>query len=404
MKTMQNRIEQLTAQVLPEITEIRRSLHREPELSFREIKTSAFIKETLTRWGIPFKAPYVTTGLMAVIHGKGKDGKVIGLRADMDALPVTENTGLPFASVNDGVMHACGHDMHMSSLLGTLKILNELKNEFSGTVLGIFQPGEEKLPGGAGLMLEEGIFNEYKPEILLAQHVLPEMDAGTIGMRPGIYMASSDEIYLTVKGTGGHGALPEKIHDPVLMSAHILITLQQEINRRSPKGIPTVLSFGKVIANGAVNVIPNEVAIEGTFRTMDETWRNEAHEMIIRIAEGLANTMGGSCEINIMKGYPVLENNPKVTALAGDYARELLGPAKVEQLKIRMTAEDFAWFTQKYPSLMYRLGVRKPGAAKSFSLHTPDFVVDESALKTGISTMAWLAMRFLDRGLMLDQL
>lgn len=404
MTTQKNRIESLTAGILPEITEIRRRLHREPELSFHEVKTSAFIKETLTRWGIPFKAPYVTTGLMAVIQGKGREGKVIGLRADMDALPVTEATGLPFASANRGVMHACGHDMHMSSLLGTLKILNELKEEFTGTVLGIFQPGEEKLPGGAGLMLEEGIFSEYTPDILLAQHVLPELDAGTIGMRPGRYMASSDEVYLTVKGRGGHGAIPERINDPVLMTAHILITLQQEINRKAPKGIPTVLSFGKVLANGAVNVIPNEVSVEGTFRTMDENWRDEAHEMIIRLAEGISTTLGGSCEVNIMRGYPVLENNPRVTALAHDYATELLGSSHVVPLDIRMTAEDFAWFSRKYPSLMYRLGVRTPGTGKTFSLHAPDFEADETALKTGISTMTWLAMRFLDRGLMLDQL
>jgi len=404
MNTLKTRIEKLSAQILPEITEIRRKLHREPELSFRESNTSAFIKETLKKWGIPYKAPFVTTGLIAVINGNGKEGKVIGLRADMDALPIQEDTNLPFSSVNTGAMHACGHDIHMSSLLGTLKILNELKNELSGTVIGIFQPGEEKLPGGAKLMMEEGVFDEYKPDILLAQHVLPEMETGTIGLRPGRYMASSDEVYLTVKGKGGHGALPEKINDPVLMSSHILITLQQEINRKAPKGIPTVLSFGKVIANGAVNVIPNEVIIEGTFRTMDETWRNEAHETIIRIAEGISNTMGGSCEVNIMKGYPVLQNDPRVTELAHNYAVELLGKANVIDMDIRMTAEDFAWFSQKYPSMMYRLGVKKPGSEKTFALHTPDFIADESALKTGISTMSWLAMRFLDRGLMLDGL
>ncbi len=404
MNTLKTRIESLTQEILPEITEIRRTLHREPELSFHEIKTSELIKDTLTSWGIPFKAPYVTTGLVAVIKGNGKEGKTIGLRADMDALPVTENTGLSFSSVNKGVMHACGHDIHTSSLLGTVKVLNELKNEFSGTVLAVFQPGEEKLPGGAKLMLEEGIFDEIKPDILIAQHVLPEMETGTIGMRPGRYMASSDEIYLTVKGKGGHAALPEKADDPVLMSANILIALQQQISRKSPKGIPTVLSFGKVIANGAVNVIPDEVSIEGTFRTMDEKWRNEAHEMIIRIAEGIAASLGGNCEVNIMKGYPVLHNNEKVTALAHDYVTELLGNKNVIDLDIRMTAEDFAWFSQKYPSLLYRLGVKKPGTTKTYALHSPGFIADEAALKTGISTMSWLAVRFLDRGLMLDQL
>lgn len=292
-------------------------------------------------------------------------------------------------------MHACGHDVHMASLLGSIRILDQLKHLIEGEVLFVFQPGEEKIPGGAKLMLAEGIFEGQQPDLIIAQHVLPDMEAGHVGFKPGIYMASSDEIYITVKGKGGHGALPQNIIDPVLMSSHILITLQQEINRRSPSGIPTVISFGKVIANGAVNVIPNHVQLEGTFRTMNESWRKEAHRLINQIASGIASSMGGSCQIEIRSGYPVLHNHEQVTLASKMKAIELLGPGNVEDLDIRMTAEDFAWFAQSIPGMMYRLGVREPGAEKSYSLHTPDFEIDESALKTGISLLSYLSIELL---------
>jgi amidohydrolase len=292
-------------------------------------------------------------------------------------------------------MHAYGHDIHMACMLGAIRILNEMKEHIQGKVLFIFQPGEEQLPGGAKLMLEEGLFKKITPDMIIAQHVLPEMEAGTVGFRSGAYMASSDEVYVTVKGKGGHAALPEHINDPILMASHILITLQQEINRKSPKSVPTVLSFGKVTANGAMNVIPDEVRLEGTFRTMDETWRKKAHGLIGQITAGIANAMGGTVDLEIRPGYPALRNDPDLTTKARDLAVELHGKEKVTDMDIRMTAEDFAWYSLRYPSMMYRLGVKSPDSDEVAPLHSGKFVADERALRTGMSTLAWLAIQLL---------
>jgi amidohydrolase len=283
----------------------------------------------------------------------------------------------------------------MASLLGTIRVLDHLREHIRGEVLFLFQPGEEKVPGGAKLMLEEGVFRDEEPDMIIAQHVMPDMDAGHVGFKPGIYMASSDEIYITVKGKGGHGALPQQINDPVLMASHILISLQQEINRKCPSDVPTVLSFGKVIADGAVNVIPDQVIMEGTFRAMDESWRKEAHRLIEQIAGGIASSMGGSCSVEVRHGYPVLHNHEKVTEAARGCAVDLLGKECVEEMEIRMTAEDFAWFTRSLPGMMYRLGVKAPGTDTSYPLHTPGFRVDESALKTGISLLSYLSIELL---------
>ena len=392
---LKEQIEQLlTDQLLIEMVKIRRHLHQFPELSFEEHKTSAYIRNVLDSWGVEYTFPIVKTGILARIKGE-KSGKRIALRTDMDALPISENSGLDFQSTHPGVMHACGHDVHITSLLGSIRLLNQMKHLIEGEVLFVFQPGEEKIPGGAKLMLEEGLFKDQPPDLIIAQHVLPDMEAGHVGFKPGIYMASSDEIYITVNGKGGHGALPRQINDPVLMASHILITLQQEINRKSPGNIPTVISFGKVEANGAVNVIPNQVYLEGTFRTMDESWRKEAHMLIRQISSGLASSMGGSCDVEIRSGYPVLHNHEKITLESKSKAIELLGADQVEDLEIRMTAEDFAWFAQSIPGMMYRLGVKEPGADQVFPLHTPEFRVDESALKTGISILACLTIELL---------
>jgi len=266
-----------------------------------------------------------------------------------------------------------------------------MEKNIPGLLLFIFQPGEEKLPGGAKLMMEEGLFSTYTPDYILAQHVLPEMETGNVGFRAGEYMASSDEIYITVNGKGGHGALPEKISDPILMASHILISLQQEINRKAPRGTPTVLSFGKVIANGATNVIPDKVYLEGTFRTMNETWRKDAHQVIKQIAEGIAGSMGGSVDLEIRHGYPVLKNDPGLTERAKKLAVELLGNEHVSDMSIRMTAEDFGWFSQEYPVVMYRLGVKNPSSGDIMALHTSRFSPDENALLTGMSLLAYLA-------------
>ena len=387
--------ELLTGALTDELVRIRRHLHRYPELSFEEQDTSAFIREKLDQWGIPYRHPVAGTGILAWIRG-GRSGKRIALRSDMDALPIAEQTGLPFSSTRPGVMHACGHDVHMASLLGAIRLLDLLKEKIRGEVLFVFQPGEERVPGGARTMLDEGVFDEKKPDMIIAQHVLPEMEAGHVGFKPGIYMASSDEIYLTVKGKGGHGAQPEKIHDPVLMASHILISLQQEINRKAPRGVPTVLSFGKVTADGAVNVIPDQVQLEGTFRTMNETWRKEAHRMIGQIASGIASGMGGSVDVEIRHGYPVLHNHEKLTSESKRLAAEFLGEDAVEEMEIRMTAEDFAWFAGVIPGMMYRLGVRTPASEEIFPLHTSGFRVDETALKTGSMLLSYLAVELLN--------
>ncbi|MEN8156210.1 MAG: M20 family metallopeptidase [Bacteroidota bacterium] len=379
---------------LEEMTAIRRHLHQHPELSFEEHNTSKYIRELLEGWGINFEFPFAGTGILATVKGAG-EGRRVAVRADMDALPVVEKSGVAFESTNPGVMHACGHDLHMASLLGAIRVLDQLKGHLNGEFLFLFQPGEEKVPGGAKLMLEEGIFKDRQPDLIIAQHVLPDMETGHVGFKEGPYMASSDEIYITVKGKGGHGALPQQIIDPVLMASHILISLQQEINRRSPSETPTVLSFGKVVADGAVNVIPDQVHMEGTLRTMNERWRKKAHDLIRQIASGIASGMGGSCQVEIRHGYPVLHNNEELTQMAREKASEFLGAEKVEDLEIRMTAEDFAWFAQTVPGMMYRLGVKEPGKAAVLPLHTAGFRVDESALKTGISLLAYLAAEML---------
>lgn len=388
-------IEQLVSgPLLKEVIGIRQHLHRHPELSFQETETSAYIRKLLDSWGISYQFPLVETGFLAWIRGE-KKGPVIALRTDMDALPLNEETDLSFRSVRPGIMHACGHDVHMASMLGTIRVLDQLRDQIEGEILFVFQPGEEKVPGGARLMLEEGVFKEKKPDLIIAQHVMPDMEAGHVGFKSGIYMASSDEIYLTVRGRGGHGALPRDIADPVLMASHILISLQQEIHRKAPSDTPTVLSFGKVIADGAVNVIPDQVQMEGTFRTMNEIWRKEAHGMIERIASGIAASMGGSCEVEIRHGYPMLRNHEGITSAASLLAARLLGEDQVEQMGIRMTAEDFAWFSQTIPGMLFRLGVRQPGSERIYPLHTSGFRVDESALRTGVSLLSYLSVELL---------
>ena len=388
---LKKNIQTESERLLEDIIAIRRHLHQHPELSFHETNTSAYIRALLDDWGIAYDYPYVEHGFLARL-GQGLPGKpVIALRTDMDALPILEETEVPFCSTNEGVMHACGHDVHMASLLGAIRILKGMEKNIPGLLLFIFQPGEEKLPGGAKLMMEEGLFSTYTPDYILAQHVLPEMETGNVGFRAGEYMASSDEIYITVNGKGGHGALPEKISDPILMASHILISLQQEINRKAPRGTPTVLSFGKVIANGATNVIPDKVYLEGTFRTMNETWRKDAHQVIKQIAEGIAGSMGGSVDLEIRHGYPVLKNDPGLTERAKKLAVELLGNEHVSDMSIRMTAEDFGWFSQEYPVVMYRLGVKNPSSGDIMALHTSRFSPDENALLTGMSLLAYLA-------------
>jgi len=383
-------------QLMEEIVAIRRHLHQHPELSFQEHQTSLTIRELLDKWGVTYDFPFVETGLVARIKGE-KPGLRIALRSDMDALPISEETGLAFASQNPGVMHACGHDIHMASLLGAIRVLSQLKAHMEGEVLFLFQPGEEVIPGGAKLMLEQGVFQGRPPDMIIAQHVLPEMEAGHVGFRPGMYMASNDEIYITVQGKGGHGALRHNLKDPILMASHILINLQKEITEKAPAHVPTVLSFGKVVADGATNVVPDRVQLEGTFRTMHETWRKKAHRLIEKVSSDIASSQGGSIRLEVRQGYPVLHNHEQITLEASNLAKHLLGNDRVEDMDIRMTAEDFAWFTQSIPGMMYRLGVRDPASEQVYPLHTSRFRADEAALKTGISLFAFLALELLKK-------
>ncbi len=386
-------IKQKASALQPELIEIRRHLHMHPELSMQETETSAFIQSKLTEFGIPFTSGIAVHGIVGLIKGKNPDSQTIALRADMDALPINEKNQVDYCSKNPGVMHACGHDVHMTSLLGAAIILNEIKDHFEGTIKLIFQPSEERFPGGASMMIKEGVLENPAPQKMFGQHVLPTLEAGKVGMKPGKYMASTDEVYLTVKGKGGHGATPELNVDPVLIAAHLLIALQQIVSRNTPPQLPAVLSFGRFIAEGRTNIIPNEVKLDGTLRTFDEKWRAEAHEKITLMATSIAEGMGGKCEVFIDKGYPFLVNDEAVTAEARQFAVEYLGEENVVDLDLRMTAEDFAYFSQRIPSCFYRLGIRNESRGIIHNLHTDQFDVDETSLETGAGLMAWMAVR-----------
>lgn len=390
---LNDQIKKIAADIYPEIVSIRRHIHANPELSFEEFETSAYICRILDQWGVSYKQGIAGTGIVAVIEGNSK-GRTIAFRADMDALPITERNEIPYKSVHEGKMHACGHDVHTSALLGAIRILQKLRDSWDGTIKFVFQPGEEKIPGGASLMLKEKALAPDEPEIIIAQHVFPDMEYGNVGFRAGQYMASSDEIYITVIGKGGHAALPDKLVDPVLISAHLITALQQIVSRHAKPGVPTVLSFGKVDAAGAVNVIPDKVKIEGTFRTMNEEWRKRAHELIRKIAGEIAAGMGGDAEVEIRNGYPVLFNNPDVTAKARSFAVDFLGAKQVHDLDYRMTAEDFAYFAQKYPATLFRLGTADPGKQSS-ALHTSNFNVNEKSIELSMGLLAYMGISFL---------
>ena len=384
------RIQHLATAHAADTVALRRHLHAHPERSFAEHNTAAFVAAELKKIGLDPR-PCATTGLVALIEGR-PGGPVVALRADMDALPITEANDVSYKSTNPGVMHACGHDAHTASLLGAARILNELKTEFTGTIKLFFQPGEEQIPGGASLMIADGALRNPAPDSILGQHVFPKLPAGQIGLRSGRYMASADELYLTVRGRGGHGAMPELNLDPVLVAAHLIVAAQQIVSRRANPKMPSVLSFGKVIANGATNVIPNEVYIEGTFRTLDEAWRTEAHGHLRRLCEGLAESMGATCDLEIRRGYPCLDNDPATTARVRAAAEAYLGPENVIDLDQWLAAEDFAYFSQAAPACFYRLGTRAPDGRFGASVHTPTFDIDETALAVGPGLMAWLAL------------
>jgi amidohydrolase len=386
------KIQSSVRQNLQEIIANRRHLHANPELSFKEYKTAKFVAEKLKSYGINPQEGVAGTGLVAVIEGKNPHKKIVALRADMDALPITEANEVSYKSCNTGVMHACGHDAHTASLLGAAKALFEAKEHFEGTIKLIFQPGEELIPGGASLMIKDGALKNPSPTHILGQHVAPQIPVGKVGFREGMYMASADEIYLTIKGKGGHAAMPENIIDPVLISAHVIVALQQVVSRNANPKVPSVLSIGRVIANGVTNVIPNQVEIEGTFRTLNEEWRAKAHEKIRKIVEGITESMGGTAELDIRRGYPFLVNEPQLTKRMKEAAKQYMGAENVIDLDIWMASEDFAFYSQQMDACFYRLGTRNEAKGIVSGVHTPTFDIDESSLETGAGLMAWLAV------------
>lgn len=389
---LKQRIQQLAGTISSDVIGYRRHIHANPELSFEEVNTSAYVSQLLTSFGVKHETGVAGTGVVALIEGKNPTSKVIALRADMDALPIEEKNDVPYKSTNIGVMHACGHDVHTSSLLGTAKILSQVTDQFEGTIKLIFQPGEEKFPGGASLMIDAGVLENPAPQNIIGQHVMALIPAGKVGFREGMYMASADEIYITVKGKGGHAAMPDKNVDPILIASHIIVALQQVISRNCDPRIPAVLSFGKIMGMGATNVIPEEVYIEGTFRTLNEEWRAEAKQRIKKMATGIAESMGATCDVDIKDGYPFLKNEPALAKRMRAAAVDFLGEENVLDLDLWMAAEDFAYYSQKIDACFYRLGIRNEAKGITSGVHTATFDIDEAALQTGTGLMAWLAL------------
>ena len=389
---LKEKIKQLASEYFAEVQKIRHYLHQHPELSMQEHQTAKFIMDKLDAFGISYQSGIAKTGIVAQIHGEQSGKQVIALRADMDALPIEEANDVSYKSVNPGVMHACGHDVHMASLLGTAKILQNTREHWGGIVKLIFQPSEESYPGGASLMIGEGVLENPAPQSIFGQHVAPQIEAGKVGIRSGMYMASTDEVYLTVKGKGGHAAAPHLTIDPVLIASHIVVALQQIVSRNGTPWIPAVLSFGRIFGDGRMNVIPDEVRLDGTFRTFSEKWRSEAHEKIRQIAQGVAVSMGGNCEVEIKEGYPFLKNDEHLSSHFHEYASNYLGKENIVDLDLAMTAEDFAFYSHHIPACFYRLGTGNRNKGITSNVHTSAFNIDETALETGMGLMAWVVI------------
>ncbi len=383
-------IQQLANKYASEFIDIRHHLHANPELSYKEFETAAFVQQKLKDWGIPFEVK-ATTGVVGLIQGKNPSSRVTALRADMDALPITEENDVDYRSKNMGVMHACGHDVHTTCLLGAAKILNELKNKWEGTVKLIFQPGEEKNPGGASLMIAEGVLENPKPEKIFALHVHPGLETGKLSFRNGMVMASADEIYISIKSKGGHAAAPQFTADTILIASHLIISLQQVISRNNSPVNPSVLSITSFQGGHTTNVIPSEVKLMGTFRAMNEEWRFKAHELIKKQTIEIVKAMGAEATIHIDVGYPFVLNDEKLGNAARKKAEEYMGAANVEETELRMGAEDFAYYSHQVPACFFRLGAGSKAKGITSGVHTPTFNIDEGAIEIGMGMMAWLA-------------
>lgn len=398
---MIEQIKALADEIFPEVVRLRRAIHRNPETAFEEFETARLVVETLRPLGLDLQTGVAGTGVIATLRGEGPGGTVM-LRADMDALPIHELNEFDFRSRNPGKMHACGHDAHTASMLGTAMILSRLRERVNGTVRFLFQPSEERLPGGARVMIDEGLFRENgshpAPGAIFGLHVQPDLEAGKIGVRSGMYMASADELYLTVRGTGGHAAGPHRLQaDAVLVASHIIVALQSIISRNCPPDVPSVLSFGRVIADGATNIIPETARLEGTFRAMDETWRFRAHELMRRVAEHTALAFGAEVDFEIAVGYPALFNHPDETDIVRKAAVSYVGEEQVVDLDLWFASEDFAWYLREIPGSFYRIGTGNEAKGIVHGLHTPRFTIDEDALRVSPGFMAYLAIEYLRR-------
>ena len=382
-------IQDLAKRYANEFIIIRHHLHANPELSYKEFETAAFVQQKLSEWGIPFEVK-ATTGVIGLIKGKNPGKRVVALRADMDALPITEENEVDYRSKNAGIMHACGHDVHTTCLLGAAKILNELKEAWEGTVKLIFQPGEEKNPGGASLLIGEGVLEDPKPEKIFALHVHPGLEVGKLSFRNGMVMASADELYISIKSKGGHAAAPQFTADTILIASHLVVSLQQIVSRNNSPFNPSVLSITSFQGGHTTNVIPSEVKLMGTFRAMNEEWRFKAHELIKKQTIELVTAMGAEADIHIDIGYPFVLNDEALGNAARKKAEEYMGAANVEETELRMGAEDFAYYSHKIPACFFRLGAGNKAKGITSGVHTPTFNIDERAIETGMGMMAWL--------------
>lgn len=386
---LQDKIKTLAATYKAEHIAIRNHLHANPELSYKEFETSLFVQSKLAALGIPFSV-IATTGVVGIIEGNNPTSRCIALRADMDALPILEENEVPYKSTKTGIMHACGHDVHTTCLLGAAKILNETKAEWEGTIKLIFQPGEEKNPGGASYMIRDGVLQNPSPHGIIALHVHPSLAVGKLSFRTGTVMASADELYITIKGKGGHAAAPQLTADTILIASHLIVSLQQIISRNNNPFNPSVLSITSFQGGFATNVIPSEVKLMGTLRCMDEVWRKQAHVLIIKHTTELCATMGAEASIHIDIGYPTVLNNEILTKSSWALAEDFMGKANVEQTEMRMGAEDFGYYAQQIPGCFFRLGVQNEAKGINSGVHTPTFDIDDNAIEIGMGTMAWL--------------
>jgi amidohydrolase len=386
---LQQTIKQLAAQYAQDNIATRRYLHAHPEISYQEFETSKYIQQKLTELGIDFEV-MATTGIVATIKGKNPDSRVIALRGDMDALLISEENEVDYKSQHAGVMHACGHDVHTTIILGAARILNEIKDQFEGTVKLLFQPGEEKNPGGASYMIRDGALENPRPQGIVALHVHPGLNVGKLSFRKGRVMASADEIYITIRSRGGHAAAPHLTADTILIASQLIVSLQQIISRNNNPTSPSVLSICSIQGGHTTNVIPSEVKLMGTFRAMDEAWRFKAHELITKQAIGLVEAMGAEIDLLIDVGYPTVDNEPVFTENVWQQANAFMGKDNVEETELRMGAEDFGYYTQVIPGCFFRLGVRNEAAGIVHNVHTPKFNIDESAIEIGVGMMAWL--------------